>query len=113
MTAAGPNKRGLNRSILNIGWNAIETMLAYKLEERGGTLLKINPAYTSQQCSACGTIDGGSRESQARFACLHCGHEMNADHNAAINILRQGLAGAEGAGCGPVEARTSNLRLVA
>ncbi len=113
MTASGKRKRGLNRSILNIGWHAIEAMLAYKLEERGGTLVKINPAYTSQTCSACGTIDRGSRESQARFACLHCGHEMNADHNAAINILRQGLAGVESAGCGLVEARTSHLRLAA
>lgn len=113
MTAAGPNKRGLNRSILNVGWHTIETMLAYKLEEHGGTLLKINPAYTSQTCSACGTIDRGSRESQARFACLHCGHEMNADHNAAINILRQGLAGVDGGGCAPVEARTIHPRLAA
>lgn len=113
MTVAGRGKRGLNRSILNVGWHSIELMLAYKLEERGGTLIKINPAYTSQTCSACGTIDRGSRESQARFACLHCGHEMNADHNAAINILRQGLAGVDGAGCGPDEARTDNLRLAA
>lgn len=113
MTASGPRKRGLNRAILNVGWHSIETMLAYKLEERGGTLLKINPAFTSQTCSACGTIDKRSRENQARFACLHCGHKMNADHNAAINILRQGLAGVEGAGCGPVEARTSHLRLAA
>jgi putative transposase len=113
MTVRGTGKRGLNRSILNIGWRGIETMLAYKLEQRGGTLVKINPAYTSQTCSACGTIDKASRESQASFACRHCGHDMNADHNAAINILRQGLAGADGSGCAPVEARTIHPRLAA
>jgi putative transposase len=113
MTAGGRHKRGLNRSILNVGWQTIERMLAYKLEDRGGTLIKTNPAYTSQTCSACGTIDKRSRESQARFACLHCDHEMNADHNAAINILRQGLAGVDGGGYAPDEARTIHLRLAA
>lgn len=106
-------KRGLNRSILNIGWHSIEIMLAYKLEERGGTLIKINPAYTSQTCSACGTIDKHSRESQARFACTSCGHTMNADHNAAINILRQGLPVVDERGCASVEARTTQPRLAA
>lgn len=110
MTRAATGKRGLNRAILNIGWHSIETMLAYKLEERGGTLIKINPAYTSQTCSACGAIDKQSRESQARFACTSCGHEMNADHNAAINILRQGLPVVDERGCASDETRTVNLR---
>lgn len=113
MTAAGPRKRGLNRSILSVGWHAIETMLAYKLEERGGTLIKTNPAYTSQTCAECGTVDRESRESQARFACRSCGHTDNADINAARNILRQGLACVDGGGCAPDEARTIHLRLVA
>jgi putative transposase len=26
------------------------------------------------------------------FRCRRCGHEADADHNAAINILRAGLA---------------------
>lgn len=81
-------KRGLNRAILNQGWGQFEAFLAYKLEHRGGHLIKVNPAYTSQTCSDCGTIDKASRESQARFACVACGHEENADTNAAKNILR-------------------------
>jgi putative transposase len=85
-------KAGLNRSILNQGWYAFETILAYKLEERGGTLVKVPAAYTSQTCSSCGTIDSRSRESQARFACQHCGFEIHADHNAALNILRGNTA---------------------
>jgi putative transposase len=85
-------KTGLNRSILNQGWRAFETLLAYKLEERGGTLVTVDPAYTSQTCSACGTVDRESRESQAVFACRHCGFRDHADHNAAINILRRNTA---------------------
>lgn len=82
-------KAGLNRSILNQGWSNFATILGYKLKERGGTLVTVDPAYTSQTCSECGTVDRGSRESQAVFSCRHCGFRTNADHNAAINILRR------------------------
>jgi putative transposase len=110
MTAKGRGKRGLNRSILEQGWGAFERILTYKLEERGGTLIKVNPAFTSQQCSACGTIDRASRESQASFACRHCDFAIHADTNAAINILRRGTASMreEGSAYAPVEPRTMN-----
>lgn len=80
-------KAGLNRAILEVGWHEIQRQLAYKLEERGGSLVLIDPSFTSQDCSACGARDSRSRESQARFRCTTCGHEANADLNAARNIL--------------------------
>jgi putative transposase len=82
-------KAGLNRSILNQGWHIFETLLNYKLEERGGHMCKVPAHYTSQTCSECGAVDKESRESQAFFNCQHCAHRMNADHNAAKNILRR------------------------
>lgn len=85
-------KSGLNRSILNQGWGSFATILGYKLEERGGTLVLVDPKYTSQSCSDCGTVDRESRESQAVFACRHCGFRAHADQNAAINILRRNTA---------------------
>jgi putative transposase len=108
MTRSGPGKRGLNRRILEQGWGGFADKLNYKLIERGGALLKVNPAYTSQTCSACGVIDKASRESQSSFACRHCGFAGHADTNAAINILRRSAAGVEGADYSPVEARTSH-----
>jgi putative transposase len=115
MTRSGRGKRGLNRSILEQGWRAFETVLAYKLEERGGALIKVDPAYTSQTCSACGTIDKASRESQASFACRSCGFAAHADTNAAINILRRSTSQlpVEASGCGAVEAGTVNRALAA
>lgn len=96
-------KRGLNRVILNVGWFQIETMLFYKAHR----VVKVNPAYTSQTCSACGTVDSRARESQARFVCPSCGHRDNADRNAAINILNLGnTPGVEASSCGADEART-------
>jgi putative transposase len=111
MTASGgAHKRGLNRSILNQGWGAIGSMLRYKLEERGGVVATVPAHYTSQTCSSCGVVDAGSRESQARFHCRHCGHTAHADVNAAINILRRSTPATlvEGADYGPGETRTIN-----
>ena len=79
-------KRGLNRAILNVGWHQIETMLSYKAHR----LVKVDPRFTSQTCSCCGAVDSRSRKNQASFVCTTCGFHANADHNAAINILRRG-----------------------
>lgn len=102
-------KAGLNREILNVGWYQIESFIAYKIADRGGELVKVNPAYTSQTCSFCGVVDKGSRESQAVFKCRHCGHEENADLNAAKNIKRRAsspLLDVEACGCAACEAST-------
>jgi putative transposase len=78
-------KTGLNRAILRSGWG----LLARRLEDKApGRVEKINPAYTSQRCSACGHVDAKSRKSQALFACTACGFACNADVNAAKNIAR-------------------------
>lgn len=82
-------KAGLNRAILDQGWSMFRTMLAYKLAERGGVLVEVPAAYTSQTCAACGIVDAASRIDQARFVCTACGHTANADFNAAINIKRR------------------------
>jgi putative transposase len=41
----------------------------------------VNPPYTSQACSRCGSVDRGNHRTQALFACLACGHTENAAHN--------------------------------
>lgn len=103
-------KSGLNKAILNVGWFGFETKLAYKLAERGGMLVHVSAAYTSQTCSACGAVDKRARESQARFACPCCGFRANADLNAAINIERRWNTPAlpvEACGCAAYEAGTA------
>lgn len=80
-------KRGLNRMLKAAGMGRIGGLLEYKTKLAGNLLLKVNPAYTSQTCHACQHIAKGNRESQAVFRCVNCGHEDNADHNAALNIL--------------------------
>jgi len=57
-------------------------------EENGVLLTKVNPAYTSQTCSVCGSIHKESRVGE-RYKCIDCKVEMDADYNAAINILHR------------------------
>ena len=76
-------KAGLNRGILRSGWGRLVRRL---VEKAPGRVEKISPAFTSQRCSACGQVDGKSRESQAVFRCTACGYTCNADVNAARNI---------------------------
>jgi transposase len=76
-------KAGLNRGILASRWG----LLARRLQDKApGRVEKVNPAYTSQQCSACGHVATESRKSQALFRCVACGYAGNADVNAAKNI---------------------------
>ena len=97
MTASGKGKHGLNREILASAWSALRRNLEYK----AANVVGVDPAYTSQTCSACGVTDKRSRKSQSEFECLHSGHEGNADINAALNILARGT-GAAGRGGGGV-----------
>ncbi|MGH3861684.1 RNA-guided endonuclease InsQ/TnpB family protein [Actinokineospora sp.] len=76
-------KAGLNRGILANGWGLLVTRLDHKAP---GRVLKVDPRFTSQRCSACGTVDREARESQAVFRCRSCGFACNADVNAALNI---------------------------
>ncbi|MBB4913571.1 RNA-guided endonuclease InsQ/TnpB family protein [Streptosporangium saharense] len=76
-------KAGLNRGILAAGWGRLVERLEHKAP---GRVVKVNPAYTSQRCSACGIVERTSRESQADFRCRSCGYAGNADVNAARNI---------------------------
>ena len=46
----------------------------------------VHSNYTSKMCPICGCIDDGNRLTQEDFRCVECGHEDNADHNAAVNI---------------------------
>lgn len=85
-------KSGLNRSILDQGWHEFRRQLEYKQQWLGGELIAVPPHYTSQRCSCCGTVCKENRTSQARFACVSCGFETNADLNAARNILAAGHA---------------------
>ncbi|OKX17096.1 transposase [Escherichia coli] len=85
-------KSGLNRSILDQGWYEMRRQLEYKQLWRGGQVLAVPPAYTSQRCACCGHTAKENRLSQSKFVCRDCGYTANADVNGARNILAAGHA---------------------
>jgi putative transposase len=75
----------------------------YKAPWYGSRVIVVDPAYTSQTCSACGAVDAASRISRSQFVCTSCGIIEDADVNAAQNILRRGICptgGHPGMACG-------------
>ena len=76
-----------SKDISDVAWSKFEELLKYKTH-----VFKVNPAYTSQECSSCGHVHKDNRKNQSHFKCTSCGHEENADLNASKVILKRGRA---------------------
>jgi len=81
--------RVFNRAQRDVAWSQFFTFLLYKAEDAGRVVVKVNPAYTSQDCSSCHTRKLMPLE-QRVYHCDVCGLELDRDYNAALNILRLG-----------------------
>ncbi len=66
--------------------------IAYKGQERGIGVEKIDPRHTSQTCSRCGHRARNNRRSQSLFLCRKCHYSLNADLNASKNIRDKHIA---------------------
>jgi putative transposase len=81
------------------------SMLRYKCALRGIPLIEVDPAYTSQTCSRCGSIH---RPSGKRYTCLTCGSNDHRDANAAFNIAKRGaVVPTDGSSFGPQGVRVA------
>jgi len=86
---------GKGESLLeNWSYYDLQTKVEYKAKAEGIEVKFINPEHTSQRCNKCGAIHSDNRDcknNQAKFKCMACGHEDNADVNAARNIALPGI----------------------
>ena len=95
-------KTTMAKSMLDAGWSNFKTMLSYKAIMHGGSAIEVSERYTTQICSSCGCNPVSSPKgrpdlNKRSWVCDDCGTEHDRDQNAALNILRCGLATLGGA----------------
>ena len=81
----GKSNKTMRKWLSNWSYSDLEEKLIYKCKRNGIKVELVDARYTSQKCSVCKTIDKASRKGN-RYTCRHCGNNMHADTNAAINI---------------------------
>jgi putative transposase len=84
-------KAGLNKTILNASFYQFQSMLEYKSKLNGKLFVKVDPKYTSLECSVCGNRDKANRPKQDYFKCTKCGYETNPDIQSSKTILKRAL----------------------
>lgn len=89
-------KTRMAKSVSDAGWSAFRHMLRYKANRHGAVYIEASERFSSQTCSACGTLPASRPKGIAglgirRWECSDCGALHDRDVNAALNILRVGL----------------------
>ncbi|MDI6507585.1 RNA-guided endonuclease TnpB family protein [Bacillus wiedmannii] len=78
------------KSVADNGWRMFTTFLAYKLQEHGKQLVKVDGWFPStKMCSNCGNRKD-MLLSERTYECS-CGLTISRDYNAAINIKREAI----------------------
>ena len=77
------------KSVQDNGYGMFRNMLDYKLAWKGKELVKVDRFFpSSKKCSKCGKIKKELKLFERVYRCT-CGHEMDRDRNAAINIREE------------------------
>jgi putative transposase len=80
----------LAKSINDVSWYQFRKWLEYFGEKFGKITVAVNPAYTSQECSNCGSVV--KKSLSMRTHVCQCGFIIDRDWNAAMNILKLALS---------------------
>ena len=83
----------LARNISDVSWSRLVSMLIYKANWYGRTIVKVPKDYPSSQlCHACGYKNSITKDLAIRkWICPKCGTIHDRDINAAKNILSKGI----------------------
>lgn len=76
-----------NRTMGDIAWAQFTQMLDYKAASAGGKVIRVDPSYTSQDCSTCGK----RHDLTLKDRVMPCCQRLDRDVNAAKNILQKGF----------------------
>jgi len=81
----------LAKSIQDAGWSQLIKPTGYKAVARGKRVVRVDAAYSTQECFHCGALNKISLDVR-EFDCVGCGHRLRRDHNASCIVLKRGLA---------------------
>lgn len=83
----------LAKSVASVGWYGFFEKLSYKLEQKGGFVLKVDRFFASSQtCSKCGYKNPETKDLSVRsWTCPSCGTVHDRDENAKQNLLLEGI----------------------
>ncbi len=79
---------------VSVSWSFydLEQKLIYKAKQKQSTVIKVNPAYTSQCCLVCGHIESANRNKKTHlFCCKNCSYKSNDDRIGAMNLYHIGI----------------------
>ncbi len=99
------SNRRLSRAISDAAWGELARQITYKQAWRGGQVVLADRWFPSTKtCSSCGTVRTDLTLKDRTFQCRSCGHVMDRDLNAAVNLAawaeNHTPAADDGAGCG-------------
>lgn len=80
-------KKARRTTLHSWSFHQLGGFLEYKSKRVGVPILRVDPAYSSQECSECGHTTKSNRKTRDRFLCVVCGHSANADTNGS-RVLR-------------------------
>ena len=80
----------LSKQVHDASWSSFLAKLAYKAEEAGRQLVKVDPRGTSQRCPCGAKVP--KKLSEREHLCTKCGLISTRDHASAAEILRLGLS---------------------
>lgn len=83
----------LAKAISDVGWGEFVRQLDYKAGWSGRTLVKIDQWYpSSKTCCACKHVLADLALAVREWVCPQCATTHQRDHNAAKNVLAEGLS---------------------
>jgi putative transposase len=81
------SNRKLSRAISDAAWGELARQITYKQAWRGGQVVLADRWFpSSKTCSLCGARRKDLTLKERTFECRECGHVMDRDLNAAVNL---------------------------
>ena len=79
------------KAVYDNGYGMLREMLAYKLNEQGKILVKVDKFFpSSKRCSVCHEVNHDLKLSDREWTCKSCGTHHDRDKNSCKNLLDEG-----------------------